>query len=206
MAYIVTGSDGDLHASMHGLVTRDDLSFVKRLSDRVSSRGPGEVGSKYLQASKQIFENFDFAGMRDRVRSMRDRFMGKFEADDIAAVMSIATAQNARPKMRRYLMAMPRLRTLYSKGRVEGYGELYEDEDPTVQNEQYGVYREVNNGAYVPTEDEDRWITHFGIDDENGLEELSQYEKVIIRQGWSAISDYLDENDEDPTSLVGAKL
>ncbi len=206
MAYIVTGSDDDLHASMHGLVTRDDMSFVKRLSDRISLKGPREAGSRYLEASRRIFENFDFNGMRNRVRNMRDRFMNKFDEDGITPILTIQDLQNAKPRMRRYMMALPRLRTLHSKGRIEGYGELYEDEDPQALDVQHAAYREANNGAYVPEDGEDRWITHLGVDDENGFEELTHYEKVLVRQGWEAVNSYLDENDEDPTSSLGAKL
>ena len=62
------------------------------------------------------------------------------------------------------------------------------------------------NGSFVGDDDHDAWVTHLDVMDENGFEELSPIEKLIIRRGWDAISEWLDENDEDPTSLTGARL
>lgn len=206
MAYIVSSADDALHASMYGMVTREDMSFLQGLTSRISESSFGEMGNKYLRASRNILENFDFESVRAKTRAIRDRFTKRFDDDSIIPIDNILNVQGARPEMRRRIMAMPRLRSLYLKKRVNGYGDKYYDEDPTVQNEQYEPYREVNNGAWSEIDGSDTWITHIGIEDENGSESLTHYEKVLIRQGWSAISTYLDENDEDPTCMIGSKL
>lgn len=206
MAYIVSSSDDALHASMYGMVTREDMSFLQSLSSRISDSSLGEMGNKYLRASREMLDSFNFESLRTKTRALRDRFTRRFDDDSIIPIDSILTVQGARPEMRRRIMAMPRLRDLYLKGRVDGYGERYYDEDPTAHFKQYQPYREVANGSYQPTEEEDRWVTHLGVEDENGIEPLTAYEKVIVRQGWDAINSYLDENEEDPTCMLGSKL
>lgn len=207
MAYIVDEYDDDvMHASTHGMVSREDMSFLKGMSERLLGRGPREFTNRYLGYARDTLERFDFDLVRRKVSAIRDRYKRRFNVDDITLLSTIQDVQSARPQMRKYIMASPRIRDLYQKGRIEGYGDLYEDLDPTVKTAQYEPYREVNNGSYVGDDEHDAWITHLEVADEYGDENLSHMEKVIIRRGWKAISDWIDENGEDPTSLAGAQL
>ena len=207
MAYIVDEYDDDvMHATTHGMLSRDDMSFLKGMSERLLGRGPREFANRYLGHAKEALANFDFDLVRRKVRSIRDRYDKRFVVDGITMLLDIKDSQSAKPQMRNYIMASPRIRDLYKKGRIEGYGDLYEDLDPTVKTAQYAPFREINNGSYVGDDSGDAWITHLEIADEYDDENLSHMEKLIVRRGWSAISDWLDENDEDPTSLTGAKL
>lgn len=205
MAYLV--DDYDPHVSVantYGMVTREDMSFLQRLNDSIEPiRG---MGSRYLRRSTEIFQGFDFEGVRNKLKSVSMRWGDRFGADEIKILLKPSDLQGARPKMRRYAMAMPRLRDMYLKGRVEGFGDLYEMEDRIADSKLTKEYREVMNGSFVGDDDHDAWVTHLDVMDENGYEELSPIEKLIIRRGWDAISEWLDENDEDPTSLTGAKL
>lgn len=205
VATIIDDYDSDvIQASTFGMVTRDDMSFLNRLNSSVSSLR--EVSSRYLRRSTEIFNNFDFEGIRNRLTSVSKRWQRKFGADDILELSSISDLQGARPRMRRYAMAMPRLRDLYLKGRVEGFGDRYEMNDRITDTRLYREYREVMNGSFVGDDEHDAWVTYLDAIDENGYEELSHIEKVILRRGWDAIAEWLDENDEDPTSMTGAKL
>lgn len=207
MAYIVDDYDDNvMAATTHGMLSRDDMSFLKGMSERLLGRGPREFTNKYLGHARDVLTNFDFDLVRRKVRSIRDRFVSRFDVDGIVTIDTIQSVQSARPQMRKYIMAAPRVRDLYRKGRIEGYGEHYEDSDPTRATKYHEAYREVNNGSYVGDDTTDAWMTHLEIADEYGDENLSHMEKVIIRRGWTAISNWLDENDEDPTSMTGAKL
>lgn len=205
MAYMV--DDYDPHvmtASTYGMVTRDDMSFLNRLNQRIEPFR--NTASRYLRRSVEMFENFDFEGVRNRLKSIDSRWRDRFGTDEICLLDTIKSLQGARPKMRKYAMAMPRLRDLYLKGRVEGFGDRYEMHDRTSKHEHYQEYREVMSGSFVGDDDHDAWVTYMDVFDENGFEELSPIEKIIIRRGWDSISQWLDENDEDPTSLTGTKL
>lgn len=205
MAYIVDDYDEDvMHARTFGMVTREDMSFLNRLNESVSH--VGEIGSRYLRRSAELFEGFDFEGIRDKLKSVTVRWKNRFATDEVIELTSISDLQGARPKMRRYAMAMPRLRDLYLKGRVEGFGDNFEMEDRYADHTLYKEYREVMNGAFTGDDDRDEWTTHLDVFDDNGYEELSFEEKLVIREGWASIAQWLDEQDEDPTSMTGAKL
>lgn len=205
MAYLVDDYDPDvMNASTYGMVTREDMSFLQRLNESIEPFR--DMSSRYLRRSAEIFDKFDFEGIRNKLKTVSRRWGDRFGSDEITLLTSIKDLQGARPRMRKYAMAMPRLRKLYLQGRVEGFGELFEMEDRIEDTRLYKEYREVMNGSFVGNDEVDEYVTHLDVLDENGFEELSAIEKVIIRQGWAAISEWLDENDEDPTSMTGAKL
>lgn len=205
MGYIVEDYDPDvIHASTFGMVTRDDMSFLGQLNE--STAPIRDTASRYLRRSAELFENFDFEGIRDKLASVGSRWKARFATDAIVELSSIQDLQGARPRMRKYAMAMPRLRELYLKGRVEGFGDKFEMDDRIADTTLYKEYREVMNGSFVGDDQHDAWVTHLDVMDENGYEELSPIEKIIVRRGWDAIAEWLDENDEDPTSMTGAKL
>lgn len=205
MAYLVSDYDPDvMNANTYGMVTREDMSFLQRLNENVQPFR--DMSSRYLRRSAEIFDNFDFEGVRNKLKSVSRRWSDRFGSDEITLLSSIKDLQGARPRLRKYAMAMPRLRKLYLQGRVEGFGDLYEMEDRIEDTKLYREYREVNNGSFIGNDEVDEYITHMDVLDENGFESLSAIEKVIVRQGWDSISNWLDENDEDPTSMTGAKL
>lgn len=205
MAYLVDDYDEDVTiADTFGMVTREDMSFLNRLNESVSH--VGEVTSRYLRRSAELFQGFDFEGIRDKLKSVSSRWKRRFSTDDLFELRTIDELQGARPRMRKYAMAMPRLRDLYLRGRVEGFGDAYEMTDRISDTKLYKEYREVMNGSFVGDENHDAWITYLDVFDENGYEELSPIEKIIVRRGWNAIAEWLEENDEDPTSMSGAKL
>lgn len=205
MAYLVDDYDSDvMNANTYGMVTREDMSFLQRLNESVEPFR--EMSSRYLRKSAEIFDTFDFEAIRNKLKTVSRRWSDRFGSDEISLLSTIQDLQGARPRMRKYAMAMPRLRKLYLQGRCEGFGELYEMEDRIENVELYHEYREVMNGSFVGDDESDAYVTYLDVLDENGYETLSAIEKVIIRQGWDRISEWLDEADEDPTSMVGAKL
>lgn len=205
MAYLVTDYDSDvMNADTYGMVTREDMSFLQRLNESIEPFKA--MSSRYLRRSAEIFDSFDFEGIRNKLKSVSQRWGDRFGSDEISLLKTINDLQGARPKNRKYAMAMPRLRKLYLQGRVEGFGDLYEMDDRIENTKLFKEYREVMNGSFVGNDEVDEFITYLDVLDDNGYEELSAIEKVIIRQGWDAISQWLDENDEDPTSMTGAKL
>lgn len=204
---MVDDYDYDVMQSMtHGMVTREDMSFLRRSQEDLLGGRTGGFVNKYIDAAKGLLDTFDFEGIRSKVNRYRDRFSKRFKQDEISDINIVLDVQNARPKLRGYIMAMPRLRDLYLKGRVEGYGKHYEMQDRTSTAHQVQEYREVMNGAFTGTEEKDEFTTYLDVFDDQGYEALSTMEKIIIRRGWDSIAQWLDENDEDPTSPSGSKL
>lgn len=207
MAYIVSADDDVIHASTHGIMDRDDLSFLRDRMD-TAMKSAGGYASSFLKAASDKLANFDLGRLRDRVEGLRERFGKRWDDDRIQLLSSISEIQNAKSKMRRYTMAEPRTRLLWQQGRLDCYGDLYEDEEPGSIGREHTAYREVMNGAYVSdVEDEDRYVTYLGIADEHGDQPLSFDEKTSIRHGtWAAQRGFLDEGKQSPISPVKSTM
>jgi hypothetical protein len=203
MAYIVSADDDVIHAATHGIMDREDLSFLR---DRMDSamRSAGNYASSFLKEASTRLANFDLGKLRDRVSGLRDRFGKRWDDDRIVLLSTLTEIQNAKSRMRRYTMAEPRTRRLFQQGRLEGYGKLYEDEEPSAIGRDHTPYREVMNGAYDGSvEDEDRYTTYLEVADEYGDQPLSFDERTSVRHGtWAAQRGFLDEGKQDPVSPI----
>lgn len=205
MAYIVSADDDVIHAATHGIMDRDDLSFLRDRMDSAMSSAGG-YASSFLKAASEKLANFDLGRLRDRVSGLRDRFGKRWDDDRIVLLATRRDIQNAHPKMRRYVMAEPRTRLLWQQGRLEGYGELYQDDEVGSIGREHTAYREVMNGAYVSEDipDEDHYVTYLLVQDEHGDEPLTFNEKEMTRHGtWAAQRGFLDEGKQDPLSPIG---
>jgi len=205
MAYLLSQADNDvIHATTHGLINNDDLGFLR---ERMSStmRTMGNFASKYLNEAREKLEKFDLGRLRDRVEVMRDRFGRRWDEDRILEVVDLGGFQNAKPTMRKYIMAEPRTRRLYHQGRLDGYGSLYQDDEPDCVGREHTAYREVMQGASVGDEEEDRFVTYLGLETEEG-HPLSHVERTAVRRTWAEQKAILDRGKQDPTSPLRKTL
>lgn len=205
MAYIVSADDDVIHAATHGIMDRDDLSFLR---DRMDSamQSAGSYASSFLKAASEKLANFDLGRLRDRVSGLRDKFGKRWDEDRIVLLDTRIALRNAKQKMRPYVMAEPRTRLLWQQGRLEGYGDLYDDDEHGMIGRDHTAYREVMNGAYVSQDipDEDHYVTYLLVQDEHGDEPMSFTEKETTRHGtWAAQRGFLDEGTADPLSPIG---
>lgn len=207
MAYLITGVDEDVvHASTHGMLTRDDLAFLRERASSIVRTG-GEYVSRFLRTAKERLDRFDFNLMRDRVERLSDRSQKRWDDDVIKDLLTIQDIQNAKSMMREYIMAEPRLRSLYHKGLADGFGELYIDENPGVVGRAHKTYRDVMIGAFDDTVvDEERWITYLDALSDDGECELSCLSRNKVRRTWAEIRNLLDEGGVDPSSVLGKIL
>lgn len=205
MAYLLSQDDSDvIHATTHGMINREDLGFLR---ERMSAtmRTVGSFASKYLTEARDKLEAFDLGRLRDRVEVMRDRFGKRWDEDRILEVVDLSGFQNAKPTMRKYIMAEPRTRRLYHQGRLDGYGSLYVDDAPDCVGREHTAYREVMQGAFVGDEEEDRFVTYMGLETEEG-QPLSHVEREAIRRTWAEQRALLDRGTQDPTSPLRKTL
>lgn len=207
MAYLVTNVDDDLiHATTHGIMSRDDLEFLRERVDQAQRSASGFV-RKYLDVAKDSLARFDFGRLKDRVESMRDRFGRRWDEDRVLSIVDLSGAQNAKPTMRRYIMAMPRVRQLWYQDRLDGYSGLYEDDCPGAIGRDHDTYREVMNGSYVEGEEgEDTFVTYLGVVDDHGDSNLTHLQREAVRRTWNEISAMLDRGGQDPTSPLRKTL
>lgn len=208
MALIVTGDDDDIiHASTHGLMSRDDVSYFRERVERAARTATG-LASKYLNNARESLKNFSLSGLKDRVDAMRDRFTHRWDEDRIQELVTLQDQQQAKPTMRKLLMADPRARNLFYAGRISGWEGDFEDEWAGWTAGETPLYRQLMNGAYDDSApDEDRWVTKLGAADEiYGDEEYSHHEKVAVRRSWRAQRAEFDNGQQDPTSHLRKTL
>lgn len=207
MAYILDDADDDLiHSTTHGIIDRDDLNFLR---DRVDNafRTAGGFASRYLESARESLARFDLGRLRDRVDSLRGRFGRRDDEDRIRELITIEDFQNAKPTMRRYLMAETRLRTLVLRGRADGWSGLYSNHDGDVVGRDHGDWREVMNGAHDESVvDEDRWTTYPDRLDEYGETILTHVGRQAVRFSWRELRARLDEGKQDPSSHLRKTL
>lgn len=202
MAYILGDGDADvIHASTHGMMSRNDLDFFRDRIDR-TVRTAGSFASRYLQRAKDALDNFDFTSIRDRVENMRDRFGKRWDEDRILPLVDLGDFQNAKPMNRAIVMAHPRYRKLWYEGRVDGYDGLYLDDERDSIGREHDMYRKIYNGSYAESvEGEDTFVTYLGIADEKtGVEDFTQTQKETARDNHITLDELLNRGKQDPGS------
>lgn len=201
MAYIVSDGDADvIHASTHGMMSRNDLEFFRDRVDKVA-RSAGNFASRYLNRAKEALDNFDFSSIRDRVEGMRNRFGRRWDEDRILPLVDLGDFQNAKPMNRAVVMAFPRYRKLWYEGRADGYDGLYEDDERNSIGRDHDMYREIYNGSHVEGEEgEDTFVTYFGVVDEYGDAKFNIVEKDDARWTHRTLDEILNRGKQDPGS------
>lgn len=206
MAYLMDTDDEDvIHATTHGIMSREDLSFLRERMDR-AMRTAGSFASDFLRSASEKLATFDLGRLRDKVEGMRDRHRMRFDDDVILPIFDISGAQNAKSVNRKYIMADTRVRRLWQLGRLDGYGDLYEDTEPGAIGRDHTPYREVMNGAHEEVNGEDRFTTFLDVRDEHGDDPLSLVERHTVRNSWKTLYDLLDRGGQDPTSRLRKTL
>lgn len=207
MAYLMETDDDDvIHATTHGIMSREDLSFLRERMDH-AVKTAGSYASSFLSAASEKLSNFNLGKLRDKVEGMRERFGKRFDDDVVSFLSSVGEFQQAKQRNKRYIMAAPRVRSLFQQGRLEGFGDNYFDEDPGVVGRDHTPYREVMNGSFdEECVDEDRFVTYLEVVDEHGDEPLGLEGRVAVRRSWKELYEILDRGQQDPTSPLKKTL
>lgn len=206
MARLVDCDEDVMHARTHGIMSTSDLSFFRDRAER-SMREIGHFRSAYAQESFDAIASFDLAGLRDRVEATNDRFEHRWYKNIIQELDDLIAIRNATPINRRYIMSDPRIRRLHQLGRTDGYGDLYEDEDPMATALEHQANREIITGGYVEEiEEADTWRMCLGTTDENGDQTARFSQREIVRDNRRKVHAFLDLGGLDPLSPLGKTL
>lgn len=206
MARLVDSDEDVMHARTHGIMSSSDLSFFRDRAER-SMREVGHFRSAYAQDSFDAIASFDLAGLRDRVEATNDRFEHRWYKNVIQELDDLIAIRNASPINRRYIMSDPRIRRLHQLGRTDGYGDLYEDEDPMATALEHQANREIITGSFVEdNEGNDTWRTCLGTSDENGDQIARFSQRVVVRGNRQRVHALLDLGGLDPLSPLGKTL
>ena len=209
MAYLISEDMDDdiIHASVHGVFDRAGLDFYRRRLADVG-RSASAISSRFIERATEYLGRFDLDNIRDGLNSMRDRFGKRHDVDRIRYLDNLSEIQQAKNVMRRWAMANPRARKLWRDGVISGYeGNFIGSEDRSIGTDLLD-YRNVMQGAYVGTEDEDRFVTYVDLVEgvEEGYDTLTFNERAVIRRTWELMDELLDEGLQDPTSTYKALI
>lgn len=206
MARLVDCDEDVMHARTHGIMSSSDLSFFRDRAER-SMREIGSFRSAYAQDSFDAIQSFDLADLRDRVEATNDRFEHRWYKNIIQELDDLVAIRNASPINRRYIMSDTRIRRLHQLGRTDGYGDLYEDEDPMATALEHQANREIITGSYVEEiEEADTWRMCMGTVDENDDQIARFSQREIVRNNRRKVHAFLDLGGLDPLSPLGKTL
>ena len=206
MARLVDGDEDVVHARTHGIMSSSDLSFFRDRAER-SLREAGGYESSYLRQAYDSLQSFNLNDLRDRVEAATARSDHRWQRDVISELTTLSDFQNAPRVMRRYLMTDDRVRNLHQLGRLDGYGDLYQDEDPTACSRTHQANREVMTGAFeLDAEGNETWRTCLGTTDENDEQTLSFSMRDLIRQARRDFNTLIDKGGQDPSSILRKTL
>lgn len=202
MAYLIGESvdDRTIHASIHGAMSRSNLSYYQ---DRLESKVGRVKGfaAKWMDKAIDVVRDFDLDGLMDSIDSLRERYGKRWDVDRILETIDLSSLQQSKTVMRRWLMSNTRTRRLYYNDQIAGYGGKWNQTEGEYYGEDLHDYRNVMHGAYVGTEDEDRFVTYLDIlEDTDNDELLTPAQRDIVRLGWEMMEMQLDAGGQDPTS------
>lgn len=214
MAYLIDSStdDSTMHASLHGLMSSSDFNYFRDRFEQARSIGSraGSAFSNFMSRAKDTFDNFDLGVIRDGVELVRNRFRSRWDEDRIQPLYNDIDLQQAKSVMRSYLMTNPRARKLYYENKISGFDGEFFNEMPNHHDYEYlPMYQNVMQGAYVGTEDEDRFITYLDVLENPefiGDHILNHTEREDIKESWDAFNRMLDLGEEDPSSTNSSLL
>lgn len=206
MAGVIFGNES-MFSSMTGTPMSTAFSKARSaLNDRALSR-LNDVGRAFREKTREFKSNSRFSDiefMIDRTRRLRDKL---FLEDNVRELTSLELMVEAKPRMRRWLLADPYMRKLYRERKLSGWDksvilpddiQLYPDEETNAD------YRYVMDGVLNDTE----FVEYIDMEVEalEEEEQLTQMDKFDIRLSWERARAYIMHDKKDPTSLWGGTL
>jgi len=160
---------------------------------------------EFASSIVEKFNNLSNSSTLQYMSNLKNRIQSLWQTDCVRHLGNMNSLQQAPNVMRKYIMAMPELRSRYQNNALSGYDKKYVDEYPnTIGNSHYD-YRRVTEGIIMQKGD----YVGYTIFYENVKEEdiLTIVQKNNIHSTWDTINHYLEIGDNsDPTSVWGGTL
>ena len=164
-----------------------------------------------MSQARDMYERMSGSQAARMLRAVSRSVRNFWQIDDIRVLTDIDQFQHAAPKMQRWIMAEPTVRTLYHKQRLDGYSESYVDIDPQGIGESHYDYRRAMDGIVVVNEDAKGNDPEYVAD--NYMDELlpedadlTLEEQSDILLAWEHAKAHILRRKEDPTSRFNADL
>ena len=196
---IVYGMD-KMDAMESGL-TRNLADFFQKANERAAPILEYLGGKAQEVYQNSFIQNYSTKAV-DIAQAVARSLSGLWLQDTIQPLLDIDKIQEAPDVMKRFILAMPRLRTLYRQQQAVGYSEHYVDGDNTkAVGEEHYTYRRVMDGLAVENEDGEYICTSYLDEILQPDDELTIQQQVDILATWDTIDIILDSDTmEDPTN------
>ncbi len=204
MAVLIDGDATSFSAALYGRPRQETVQFLQQQFDD-PTRAMNFANSSFYERSRQVFEvKFSDEAMAkyDAVARSLNRM---WDTDNIRELHTLEEFRNAKPRMQRWVMANPFIRTQFKQGRVAGYGESYIDHKQQGIGEDHYDYQLARSG-FATFDDENGWTaTTYAVELLDGDEAPTFSEQVDIDRTWARAEALLMFGSDDPTSPEGGK-
>jgi len=141
-----------------------------------------------------------------KMEAMARSFRHSWDLDEVRPLTDLGALQQAKPIMRRWLMADPVIRTRYQQQTIDGYTDKYKDWSVGDIGETHRDYRLAVDGLMLDSNGEGVCTTY--LDCEDGVDEdnLSFLSQVDIQRSWAAQRAIIEKGIHDPTSPLNDLL
>jgi hypothetical protein len=200
--FAVSGGDIiDVFAGGH--LDNNTIGWLGQRNDAVMNTVT-TVAREFFNQAQNLYQMVSSSDAMMMMRNLKAKAENTW-AFDIVPIQTLEGLQTANPYMQRWIMAQPELRQRYLNQEVEGYGESYKNYHGEAVGESHYDYRRVMDGV-VTYDDKSFGFKEYHEAIPEGERELTVFEKVDVLKIWNTVQYYLDEGEEDPTSVVGAML
>lgn len=146
------------------------------------------IAATMYQHTKSAYEDINNAirlsNIKAAIRSIEGQDL--VDPNTIQNICNSNMLHTANPTTQRYIMAMPELRELYHKQRVDGYSATYHDSEPGCVGKDHYDYRRVTDGVIIETEDSST-LTHYFQEDLYDEGPIDAIDKAITASMWTLV-------------------
>lgn len=204
MANFHTGGLDTYHALTFSEPHPATMAFVENMVNQPTN-AISEAGRVFMDRARDVYQQVSGSDAMRRLKGAARQVASSWDRDIIKPLSTVAEFQTAPNAMRRWLMAEPTIRSMYHKGRCDGYSDTYRDREPDAIGEDHYDYRRVMNGIVEET-DEGFYFTEYLEDIYEGEQEFTPEEQFDIVTSWRNMAVLVASGEDDPTSKWNAKI
>ena len=178
----------------------DLCEYVTQQVNHYASAVGGVIPStvEYVMSKYNEFTNSNTIRYVEALKYKIDTF---WDENAIRHLNSIGLIQQAPEVMQKYIMAMPRLRTLHQNGGLSAYGDSYVDKYEGKLEKNHYDYRRVTDTVVIKTLNGNYESTQYLEPNAQPEDMLSMLQRASVFATWATIDQHLDsDNNSDPTS------
>lgn len=205
MANVHFGGGDMFNALVCGETTESTRRFLDSQFTGQASAYASEAGNRFMERAKALYERARDNSVTRMLKAASRKIQTRTNTDVVFRSRNIADLQHAKPKMQRWIMAMPAVRRMYHEQMCDGYSDSYVDVAPDDVGKDHYDYRRATNGMVMDTEE--GWEINCYIEDLHDLDTpLTFEEQCDIQDTWDMVDEFLKVGKDDPTSKFAALL